>query len=259
MQCKTCGGPLFLKDDILVCKYCNSTYLKEEFLPKKVVNEFIVNTQKPEFTVRGNTIISYNGNKSQVVIPNGIISVGANAFKNNLAINKVIFSSTVKSIEKNAFENCVNLLEIEGYQGVSNFDDECFKGAGLTSIEIGKNVNSLGKNCFANMPNLKVVTYVPNKNLKLNKTFANCKNLTQVNMDRFYFFPSFHGYLEVKNNPTNARYTYSDAFSGTPFFSNVKAQLLSYYEKGICPECGGTIKKGMFHAKCQNCGIDYRN
>jgi hypothetical protein len=31
------------------------------------------------------------------------------------------------------------------------------------------------------------------------------------------------------------------------------------YKKGICPECGGKIRKGLFHAKCKECKIDYKN
>ena len=42
------------------------------------------------------------------------------------------------------------------------------------------------------MPNLKTVTYMPKKNLKLNKTFTNCTNLTHVDMDAFYCFPSLN-------------------------------------------------------------------
>ena len=78
-------------------------------------------------------------------------------------------------------------------------------------------------------------------------------------MDKFYCFPSFHSFLQLQNNPSNKRYTYYDGFFGTPFFDSIKEELFSSYKKGICPECGGKIKKGLFHAKCKSCGIDYKN
>ncbi len=249
MMCKHCGGASFVeRGDVLVCSYCTSTFLKEEFAPRT-----------DDFVVCGGTLTMYKGNKSQVIIPEGVVSIAENAFKNNLLITKVTFSSTVQVIGKSAFAGCVNLLEIENYRSVSTFGDECFYGAGLESVEIGSNVCLLGNRCFANMPNLNTVTYTPNKDLKLCKTFANCKNLFQVNADKFYFFPSFHGFREIQNNPTNKRYTYSDAFPGTPYMHSIKAQLFEMYKKGECPECGGIIKKRLFHAKCKNCGIDYKN
>ena len=223
MKCKNCGGPIIEKNGSLICEYCDSEYIKEEFEPKKVINEFIINarTIQYEFTIRGGVLIGYNGSKSQVVIPDGVIQIGANAFKNNLAINKVTFSDSVKTVGESAFFGCVNLLEICNYQNVQSFEDDCFYGAGLESVKIGTSVCNLGKNCFANMPNLKTVVYTPNKNLKLNKTFAYCKNLTKVNMDKFYCFPSVRKYLELKNNRGNTRYTYSDGFLGTPYYPTI--------------------------------------
>jgi hypothetical protein len=215
--------------------------------------------QNDEFDICGGVLVSYKGNESLVELPDDIIGIGENAFKNNLILSKVIFSSTVTTVGKSAFAGCVNLLEIENYQNVQEFGEECFYGAGLLSVEISQNVRVLGKQCFANMPNLTTVTYAPNKNLKLNKTFANCKNLVQVDMDQCYIFPSMHRALEVQNNPSNTRPTYTDVFPGTPYINSVKTHLLDMFKKGICPECGGSIRKGLFHAKCQGCGIDLKN
>ena len=248
MNCKNCGGVLVDQGNTLVCQFCETTYLKEEFAP-----------QTNDFVIRGGTLTMYKGNKSLVVIPEGVVSIAENVFKNNLLITKVIFSRTVQVIGKNAFAGCTNLLEIENYQSVSTFDDECFYGAGLQSVEISSNVCELGKQCFANMPNLRTLTYTPNKDLVLHKTFANCKNLVEVNTDKNYFFPSFHSFREVVNNPTNKRYTYSDAFFGSAYIDVIKAELFEKYKKRECPECGGTVKIGLFHAKCQSCGIDLKN
>lgn len=261
MKCSNCGAILNKSDNLLYCPYCGGKFFKEEIVPPVQYIGASAGVQKTaiDFTVRGGVLISYNGSNPNVVIPNGIVSIGANAFKNNVAINSVTFSDTVKSIESNAFEGCVNLHAISNYQNVESFGSESFRGAGLRSIVIGDNVKQIGKNCFTRMPNLESVKYVPSRNLKLNHAFAYNSKLTSVEMDKFYFFPSFHSSLEVLNNPTNTRPTYYDAFAETPFLSMIMKELLEVYKTGICPECGGKIKKGLFHAKCVNCGIDYRN
>lgn len=261
MQCKNCGAVLFQKNGVFVCPYCKGTYLKEELVPIREINEVIVSKHiiPNEFVVKGGVLISYNGNKSEIIIPNGIISIGKNAFKNNVIIRKVTFSGTEKSIEDCAFEGCFNLLEICNYQNIENFGDRCFMCAGLKHIEIGVAVEKLGANCFAFMPNLEKVNYLPKKNLKLSKTFTGCPGLKTVEMDEFYFFPSFVRFLELRNNKGNKRYTYFDAFYNTPFYNSVKEEIKSLYKQGVCPECGGVIKKRLFHAKCLNCGIDYKN
>lgn len=251
MKCNNCGAELIFNNKNFTCKYCGSTFFKEELLPLTLQNK--------EFKIVGGVLLAYFGNQAQVVIPSGTIAIGKEAFKNNLAVIRVVFSKTVTQIESNAFEGCVNLTEIVDYYNVFKFGDECFKFAGLKQITIGRNVEYLGKGCFSRMPNLEVVYYAPNKILKLNHTFAYCQNLKVVEEEVHNFFPSFHFSLEVKNNPNNKRPTFSDAFVGTPYITKVKERYMSYYTQGICPECGGRINKGLFHAKCNNCGIDYKN
>ena len=87
-------------------------YLEEELLPKKQVQEAIVNIQKveSEFAISGGTLICYRGNKSEVVIPNGVVRIGENAFKNTqitslemppklLNINNALSGSLINTIE----------------------------------------------------------------------------------------------------------------------------------------------------------------
>lgn len=254
MKCKECGAELVFKNDLYTCEFCGTKYFKDE-----VASTVQQNSTTNEFIVRGGVITAYKGNKTTVNIPEGILGIGTESFKNNLSIQSVVFSSSVVEIQNNAFEGCVNLRTISGYENVHFFGDDCFRLSGLVEVKIGQNVCKLGKSCFSNMPNIKKVIYMPEKDLKHNHTFFNCPNLDTVDADKFYFFPSFHSSLEVVNNPGNKRPTFTDAFTGTPFIKNIKEQYMQSYKDGICPECGGHISKGLFHAKCKDCGIDYRN
>ncbi len=212
-----------------------------------------------EFKIVGGVLLKYLGNQSEVSIPEGIIAIGKEAFKNNLSVRKVIFSKTVRQIDSNAFEGCANLIEIENYSNISKYDDECFKYAGLRRVTIGHDVECLGKACFSHMPNLETILYCPGKTLKLKNTFAYCSRLTDLEEDGRNFFPSCRKFIDVRNNPDNKRPTWGDAFVGTPYIGIIQNKYLSLYQKGICPECGGKINKHFFHAKCNKCGIDYIN
>ena len=234
------------------CEFCKTKYFKDDILPKSkpASNSFVIN---------GGVLVAYKGNEQIVSIPSSVLAIGENAFLNCISIKEVDFSNSVTEIRKHAFEGCTSLLNIKNYDSVQVFDDECFKGSGLAEVTIGENVRAIGRYAFAYMPNLKKVIYVPKKDLKLNGAFAHCPQLEDVAVDQFYFFPSFHSSLELKNNYGNKRPTYTDAFVGTPFIRIIRDQYIESYKSGICPECGGKISKGLFHAKCKNCGIDFRN
>lgn len=209
------------------------------------------------FTIAGGTLIKYIGHDKIVTIPDNVIEIAQNAFSNNLVIETVIFSSNTILVGEKAFENCVNLVEIKNYSNVIYFKKECFRNSGLKTITIYDNVKEIGECAFAYMNNLEKVIYACDNNLKLDHTFSHSPKLIEVEMDKKYFFPSLARKNFVKNNPNDKRPTYADAFSWTPYFDLIKKQLFESYKNGICPDCGGKIKKGLFHAKCLNCQIDF--
>ena len=174
-------------------------------------------------------------------------------------IRSVTFSSTVTTIGHNAFENCINLTSISNYRNIVHFQDECFRYAGLTSINIYPNVHTLGKYCFANMPNLESVYYNPELDLKLTGTFLHCPKLNTLETEGHRFFPSMHTSAALYHNAGQTRPTWGDAFPGTPLMRVVFNKYMEAYNKNICFECGGTLRKSLFHAKCTKCGLDYKN
>lgn len=238
MRCLNCGAELSTTDDGYICDYCGSKYLKEELLPLSI--------QTSEFVIDRGIFLRYLGNEESVTIPNGVFVIGNGAFKDNLTIRKITFSKTVNEIEKNAFEGCSNLIKIENYSNIAKFGDECFKGAGLEYLEIGKNVISIGNASFSRMPNLKSIYYHPEKILKLNNAFAQCQNLSEVKEDELNFFPSLHKTVELINNPKNKKPTWGDAFRGAPFIKNIFNEYEKKLKEGFCPRCGEKLKKTLF-------------
>ena len=196
---------------------------------------------------------------SRLVISDTVTSIAKNAYRNNMLLEEVVFSSNTTMIGESAFEGCVNLRSIKNYGSVKYFGDYAFKGAGLKEISIGKNVETIGREAFSCMPYLEKVVYMPNKNIRLKDTFIKCPVLKEVEMDQHYFFPSLASFLQVRNNPGNTRPTIKDAFWNTPYYQIKNEELFSCRKNGDCPDCGGKLKRGLFHIKCKNCGIDLMN
>ena len=211
------------------------------------------------FIISGGVLVKYRGSETNVILPEGIIAIGENAFQNNIAVASVTFSNSVVMVRKNAFEGCVNLSKLENYSQITHYEKECFKNTGLREVTIGPKVQFLGEYCFSHNQYLGTVVYKPNKTIAVNNTFAFCSNLTELEMDDNYFFPSYFRRIYVTNNPQDKRPTYGDLFFGTPFIKTLKEELIDAIKLGVCFDCGGRIKKGLFHARCTQCKIDYKN
>ena len=253
MICKNCGATLKVVNGKYHCDFCSRDYPIDELESQVKVEP------SDSFVVQGGVLRLYKGNSENVAIPQGVVVIGEGVFRNNIQIKNVRFSSSVLKIDKQAFQGCTNLQTLIDYESVEDFGEEAFRGSGLSTITIGQNVKTIGKYCFADMPNLEKIVYCPNKIIKHDHTFLNCSKLVEVEKDQFYFFPSLVATIQLRNNPTNKRPTLGDAFRKTPYLTNTINEYMESYKKGICPECGGKISKGLFHAKCKNCGVDYKN
>ena len=99
MECKKCGASLTYNNGLYICEFCGSKYLREEFIPDTKDSVIIVNGQSnaSEYVIRGGVLVAYNGSKNQITLPDGVQVIGAGAFKNNVAINSVTFSSSIKT------------------------------------------------------------------------------------------------------------------------------------------------------------------
>lgn len=86
---------------------------------------------------------------------------------------------TPTSIGVGAFDNCINLQEIDLSQVVS-IASNAFSAAGLVKIECPI-VSSIQGNAFASMPNLQKAD-CPNVTSVGNSVFSNCKNLKTVDL-----------------------------------------------------------------------------
>ena len=64
------------------------------------------------FIIKDDVLVSYVGNDCEVVIPEGVKSIRADAFNANLNVYKITLPTTLESIEEYAFVDCFRLIMI---------------------------------------------------------------------------------------------------------------------------------------------------
>ena len=96
-------------------------------------------TQSPMFDILDGTLKAYNGNSAKVIIPDGVRTIGENAFYDNDTVQELVLPDSVTYINSYAFAEC-----------------SC-----LSKVHLSKNLISIGKYAFAWDDELKVTLILP--------------------------------------------------------------------------------------------------
>ncbi|MBR6743655.1 MAG: leucine-rich repeat protein [Clostridia bacterium] len=157
-----------------------------------------------DFDIDNGVLKQYSGKGGDVIVPEGVTSIGDNAFRNCHDLTSVTVPLGVTAIGNNAFEYCTSLSrvslpdsithigsqafqycfelkEIEIPTGVNRIDYGTFRSCrGLTSIRIPRGVTVIGKNAFQNCSALTSVN-VPDGVTSIGwNAFYDCKSLKSV-------------------------------------------------------------------------------
>lgn len=105
--------------------------------------------------------ISYSGKLvSDIVIEEGITSIGKRNFNYCQSAESVVIPSTVKKIGNEAFRWCTSLKSVDIPEGVESIGDEAFAAClALESVKIPASVTSIGEGVFLqcfSLPNITV-------------------------------------------------------------------------------------------------------
>ena len=122
----------------------------------------------------------YNNYMTNIIIENGITSIGNYAFWCSEAFN-ITIPNSVKNIGKGAFAYCKNLTNVTIPNGVTSINYYTFDFCNsLTNITIPNSVTSIDNYAFKNCTNLKSIT-IPNSVTSINySVFSGCTSLKDI-------------------------------------------------------------------------------
>ena len=103
-----------------------------------------------DFQMEGTKLVKYNGTAEVVSVPDGVRSIGEEAFAGNSNIVKVTINDKCKEIGYGAFRNCVGLHSVIIGPGVEEIGSAAFSNdRALKSFSLGSSVKKLGSAVFA--------------------------------------------------------------------------------------------------------------
>lgn len=130
-----------------------------------------------------------NGDEiKNLVVPDGVTSIGNNAFAHYKGLTSVTIPSSVTSIGEDAFAFCDNLSSVSIPQNVTTISDGAFAGCNLETLTIPSSVTSIGKDAFSLYEASSIIVESDNPNYdsrnncnalietKANKLILGCKN-----------------------------------------------------------------------------------
>ena len=120
-------------------------------------------------------------NLVNVSIPNSVTSIGREAFRYCKSLSSITIPDSVTSIGPEAFQNCNNMTSVTIQYGVTSIGDEAFSGcSSLAIITIPDSVTSIGSQAFAGCSSLATIT-IPDSVTSIGyQAFRDCSNMTNV-------------------------------------------------------------------------------
>ena len=110
------------------------------------------------------SVIKYKGSATDVVLDkiegHNVVSIGGEAFLNNVTIEAITLPDTITGIYKAAFKGTVALRSIVIPANVRVIESEAFSGSGISEITfaLGSELTSIGANAFENTKNLTSIS-----------------------------------------------------------------------------------------------------
>lgn len=160
---------------------------------------------------------------TSITIPNSVTSIGSSAFENCSGLTSVTLGNSVTSIEYYAFYGCSSLTSVTIPNSVTSIGDRAFSWcSGLTSVTIPNSVTSIGYRAFRYCSSLTSVTLGNNVTSIGNNAFGSCNKIQEVTA----YMPTPIDAKDCGINPAAATLyvpaEYIDTYSNTLWWEDFK-------------------------------------
>ncbi|GEM_PF-6771588 len=124
-----------------------------------------------------------NGEVSSVVLPEGLIKIGSNAFNGCVSLTKIVLPSSLSEIGEQAFANCTSLTELAIPSSLTELNPNVFKGCtNLKTISIPESVTKIRLGAFKECKSLTEIS-IPDGVTEIGDfAFKSCTNLKEINI-----------------------------------------------------------------------------
>lgn len=175
--------------------------------------ELIYNTQ-------GTVVIgcTNKGTATKITIPDGVTTIGVNAFSNMYEVKTVTMPDSVTEIDNAAFVNCGNLENITLSKNIRRIGESTFSGCSkIENIELPNTLEEMGGLCFCDCDGITSIA-IPDKIKNIpESSFLHCDNLESIKLPENVVrieYSAFSDCLKLKNiDISNVKYIGSSAFS----------------------------------------------
>ena len=132
-------------------------------------------------TTIGDYAFSYYSSLTSITIPNSVTDIGSHAFFSCSSLASVTIPNSVTDIGPSAFSSCKALASVHIGNSVTTIGDYAFSGSSsLTSITIPNSVTTIGNDAFSWCQALASIT-IPNSVTDIGpSTFHYCSSLTSI-------------------------------------------------------------------------------
>ena len=237
LQCDLCGSVDIIKtdEDVYQCQHCGCKYTLE--VAKRMLFGGQVTTKAVDFEITGGTLVKYNGEAAEAVIPDNVTVVGGKAFKDLKGLKSVTFPAGLTEIDMEAFSGCTGLTELHLPEGLKTIGEHAFSGCtGLTELRLPEGLNTIAS-AFSGCTGLTEGRLPEGLKTIGDDAFSGCTGLKEVYIpDGVQSYSSFYR---------------CSAKISTPETRKAEELRQKRRAQGLCQHCGAAFN-GVFRKVCSN-------
>jgi len=128
----------------------------------------------------GTTLVHYVGHAHEVIIPDGVMTIGMEAFASNPTIERIFIPDSVREIKSYAFFGCRCLREVVIMPGIKKIGYKAFASTAIETIDLPDTITQLSQAAFMWCEHLVSVKLPRNIKKIPAFLFSRCYSLREV-------------------------------------------------------------------------------